>query len=259
MVSIARRHYHARLAAVAVGVAAAAAGAPVAPTQGPQADEYMLLELHLRTDIAALKELQSIEKRIERKRELLPKYEAWVEGRIEAPDANVRGVQDDVLVTIMLWRIDVGDYAGAVRLAQYAIRHHLAMPQGVSRGLPCVLAEQVSEGAIKDLAAGKAAPDVLDDVYLLVDGHDMPDEVKAKLHKAIGLEAARRAGDEDACAASGVPNAQRIFRERALTELTRARDLHEACGVKTDIKRLEKELNKPPADAGPETASQAQA
>lgn len=258
MTSPARLHYLRKMAALQAGVAAVAAGAPLPPTEGPQADDYQLLELHLRTDIAALKELQSIEKRIERKRELLPKYEAWVEGRIEAPDANVRGVQDDVLVTIMLWRIDVGDYAGAVRLAQYAVRHHLAMPQGFSRGLPCVLAEQVAEGAIKDLAAGKPAPDVLDDVFLLVDGHDMPDEVKAKLHKAIGLEAARRAGDEAACAASGVPNAARIFRERALAELKRAVDLHEACGVKTDIKRLEKELNKP-APAGDETASQAQA
>ncbi|STH42997.1 small terminase subunit [Escherichia coli] len=44
--------------------------------------------------------------------ELLPKYAAWAEGVLAAGGAQ----QDDVLMYVMLWRIDAGDYAGALEI-----------------------------------------------------------------------------------------------------------------------------------------------
>lgn len=256
MVSLARQHYLRRIAGLGAAHAAALAGAPAEPAAAPNAGEYDLMVLKLRTDQVRLKALQSIEKRIELKRELLPEYAGWIQGRLDAAVDASRGVQDDVFMTIMLWRIDVGDFDGALPMAQYALRFKLAMPEPFKRGVACIFAEEVAEAAIKLLAAGQPAPAVLAQVSELVDGHDMPDEVRAKVHKALGLEAARVAGDEAACTASGVPGAARIFKERALVELQRALSLHAACGVKGEIKRLEKELNKPTDPAGEEIAGQ---
>ncbi|PZR37168.1 phage terminase small subunit [Caulobacter segnis] len=244
--SLAAQHRQRVLARLDFAKAATSSTAPAAPA----APEYDLMLLKLRTDQVKLKALQSIEKRIELKRELLPEYAGWVQGRLDAAVDAARGVQDDVFVTIMMWRIDVGDFDGALPLAQYALRYGLAMPEPFKRGVACYLAEDVAEASIKLLAAGEAAPPALPLVAEMVDGHDMPDEVKAKVHKALGLEALRVSADEAACAASGVPGAARIFKERALLELRRANDLHAASGVKTDIKRLEKDLNKPADQAG---------
>ena len=254
-ISLARQSYLRKTAALAVVVAASAAGAPSPAERAPNASDYELMVLQLRTHQAQLSNLQSIEKRIELKRELLPEYAAWVEGRLEAARQTDAGVQDDVLVTVMLWRIDVGDFDGALPLAEYALRYKLAMPERFSRSVACYLAEDVAEASIKLLAAKEPAPAALSRVAELVQGHDMPDQVKAKIHKALGYEALRISADETACAASGVPGAARIFKRRAVNELTRAYQLHSGCGVKTDLKRLEKELNMPSNDDGDETAA----
>ena len=79
-----------------------------------------------------------------------------------------------------------------------------------------------------------------------VPGADMPDEVRAKLHKAIGLEFARRAADTS--------NAGEAARGQAvaLDELTRARQL-DPKGAKVDnvIQRLEREAKKAAAAPAP--------
>jgi len=258
MVSLARQSYLRKMAGLASASHARASGAPAPAAAGPQAGDYQLMELRLRTDQLRLKALQSIEKRIELKRELLPEYAGWVQGRLDAAVGAERGVQDDVLMTVMLWRIDVGDFDGALPLAEYALRFKLQMPEPFKRGVACILTEELAEASIKLLAAGQPAPYLtLLRVHELVEGQDMPDEVRAKLFKALGLEHARLAADEAACAASGVPGAARVWKEQALNHLKRALELHAACGVKGDVKRLEKELNKPPSqDAGEETAAQ---
>jgi len=253
--SLAHDHFMRSMAALGAASAAAQSGAPSTPAEAVNAPEYDLMQLRLRTHQVQLKALQSIEKRIELKRQLLPEYEAWVQGRLDAAVDAERGVQDDVFMTIMLWRIDVGDFEGALPLAQYALRFKLQMPEPFKRGVACILAEEVAEAAIKMLGGNEPAPPVLPRVAELVDGYDMPDEVRAKIHKALGLEALRVAGDEAACAASGVPGAARIFKERALSELKRAGELHTASGVKTTVTKLLKDLNKPGDEAGQEIAA----
>ncbi|EIF79593.1 Phage terminase, endonuclease subunit, partial [Burkholderia pseudomallei 354a] len=92
---------------------AAAAVSPGATMKGATAYELMLAKLA--ADRRALKGIQSIERKVELKRKLLPEYTDYVAGAL----SGGRGAQDDVLVTVMVWRIDAGDFDGALAIAAY--------------------------------------------------------------------------------------------------------------------------------------------
>lgn len=114
--------------------------------------------------------------------ELLPKYAAWAEGVLAAGGAQ----QDDVLMYVMLWRIDAGDYAGALEIGRHALRHGWVMPLG-NRNVQTVLAEEMADAAQSAmLAATGFDADLLLQTLELTDGLDMPDQSRARLHKAIG-------------------------------------------------------------------------
>ncbi len=49
----------------------------------------------------------------------VPKYAA----RRRASRLAGGAQQDDVLMYVMLWRIDAGDYAGALEIGRHALRH----------------------------------------------------------------------------------------------------------------------------------------
>lgn len=226
--------------------------------RGPRASAYDLEMLRLRTDMVRLKNLQSVERKIALKGELLPTYAPWIQGVLEGEAINGVGIQDEVLVTIMLWRIDVGDFAGALPLAEYALRWNLVMPERFSRGLAVVLAEEVAVSAIRLLENGEPAPyQELIRVHELTADHDMPDEVAAKVQKALGLEFVRLSADPAIETTTGVPGAARAYRERALHHLNRAYQLHDRCGVKQEITRLQKLLNKEPPATTENTAGDA--
>ena len=89
MTSPARRHFE------RVSVALAAADAGEAPMQG---EAYELMQAALFEDYRLLKSTQSMERKAEIKREILPKYADYVDGALEAG----QGAQDDVLMTVML-------------------------------------------------------------------------------------------------------------------------------------------------------------
>lgn len=179
------------------------------------ANQYELMLAKLAEDKRRLKDIQSIERKIDVKRQLLPDYQPWIEGVI----AGDTGQQDDVFMTVLVWTIDIGDIEAAIPLADYAIRHNLAMPDQYKRGTACVIAEETADIALK----GTAVPCVvLQAVAGLTDGQDMPDEVRAKLHKAIGY-AMRDAGQL----------------AEARERLAYALQLHDKVGVKKDIERLD--------------------
>ena len=183
------------------------------------ANAYELMLAKLTEDRRRLKDVQSIERKIEVKRQLLPEYQAWIDGVLEGN----HGGQDDVLMTVFVWAIDIGDFPAALRIARYAVEHDLTMPDQYKRDVVTVLAEEAADQSLKALAAGQDA-DVtsLQEIAELTDGKDMPDEVRAKLYKAIGY--ALRSG--------GSPVAARECLVRALA-------LHDKVGVKKDIERLD--------------------
>ncbi|GHD59888.1 phage terminase small subunit [Jeongeupia chitinilytica] len=224
MTSPAKAHFQRAVAAIE----AAGAGNTMRDATG-----YELMLAKLSADRRRLKQVQSIERKIVIKREeLLPEYVAYIDGVLAAG----RGAQDDVLMSVMVWRVDAGDIAGALAIARYALQHKLTMPDQYERTTACLIAEEIAESALAASGNDQSVDaTILHEVAALVADEDMPDEVRAKLHKAIGyaLEKADPA--------------------EALTHLNRALQLHDKCGVKKDIERIEREMRKAAAVNAPPT------
>ncbi|REE92649.1 terminase endonuclease subunit [Cupriavidus plantarum] len=231
MTSPARRHF----LRVTAGLVAAtdAASNPLHHATG---HELMLAQLaeHKRS----LKLIQSIERKADAKRGMLAEYSPWIQGVLEADT----GAQDEVFMTIMVWHIDVGDFAAALPLVRYAIRHGLVMPDQYQRTTACLIAEEYAAMAIKGAEAGQPVDaEALSEVAQLVQTEDMPDEVRAKLHKAIGYVALAQVDSLPS------PIQKQACRRYALDHLQRALQLHDKVGVKKDIERLERDIK----NAGP--------
>ena len=194
---------------------------------------YELMLAKLASDKRRLKKVQSLTERARIKRELLPDYQPYIEGVL----ADGRGAQDDVLVTVMLWCIDAGVYGAALHLAEYAIKYKLVMPDQYQRTLATLVAEEIASAA-KTARDSKAAFDVL--ILIGVDqltaDQDMPDQVRAKLRKEAGLLFAQSSEPDEW--------------QRALDLLRSAVQLDNKVGVKKDIEKLERELDKNPPDGG---------
>ncbi len=181
---------------------------------------YDLMLLQLNEDRRRLKGIQSNVRKAEIKVEVLPKYAAWAEGVLAADGAQ----QDDVLMYVMLWRIDAGDYPGALTIGRHALKQRWVMPLG-HRTTATVLAEEIADAAkAAVLAEAPFEPALLLEALEVVDAHDMPDQSRARLHKSIGwvLTESNPAS--------------------ALNHLKRALQLDERCGVKKDIEQLERKI-----------------
>jgi len=181
---------------------------------------YDLMLLQLNEDRRRLKGIQSNVRKAEIKVEVLPKYAAWAEGVLSADGAQ----QDDVLMYVMLWRVDAGDYAGALAIGRHALKHGWSMPLG-HRTTATVLAEEIADAA-KAAVLAKTPFDaaLLLEALEVVDAHDMPDQSRARLHKSIGWVLT------ESSPAS------------ALNHLKHALQLDEKCGVKKDIEQLERKI-----------------
>ena len=182
--------------------------------------EMQLAKLY--DDKRRLKEIQSIERKIDVKREVLPDYDEWVAGALEGG----RGGQDEVLVTVMIWRIDVGDYDGALRIAHYVITHDLVLPDQYERTVATFLVDEITDAALDEQKNDKRFPlQLLLELQSLTATCDMPDQVRSKLYKAIGTELHSQGNLVDA----------KQHYERAL-------ELNERAGVKRFIDTINKEL-----------------
>ncbi len=195
-----------------------------APLRHASPYEQMLVKLA--ADRRTLSAIRSKERKADKKRELLPQYLPWVAGVLESGT----GAQDDILMTVMLWRLDAGDIFGAIEIARYALRFGLSMPENHSRTTPYMLAEEVALAATRARIAGEPV-DAAQLLYVigLTAEADMPDEVRARLHKVTGLTL-RDAGQPD----------------NALSHLQRALQLDPNVGVRKDVETLGRELNPKP-------------
>ena len=223
MSSPARKHF-ARVSA-RDQAAASAAGATIAG-----ASRYELMLVKLAADRARLHDVQSAERKAEVKRELLPDYADYVAGVMEGG----RGAQDDVLATVLVWRIDAGDYVGALDIARYALAHNLKLPDQFARTLPVALAEEFADAALKALQVegGTFDHELLAQVGELTEAADMPDQVRAKLLKGYAL----------ALKVEPLDAATRWRHDTALKALRRAVELNPRVGAKQEIGRIEKAL-----------------
>lgn len=259
MISPARRHRErmaARRAAAAGPVLSAAPAAPTAasgasPAGGAGRDPAAAqIAMRFTLDRRRLKEIKSVKAKVEAKREMLPEYAAWVEGWLQAINETGVATPDEIVSTIMVWKIDTGDYAGALTLAEPMLAHKLALPERYKRSTATLIVEEIAEAALTALGRGEAFDlTILQQLEALVADEDMHDEVKAKLFKAIGLEFARRADLE------ADPNEKAVLQTNARQALVRARDLHERIGVKKEIERLERDLKRSADQTAPDTGT----
>ena len=191
----------------------------------------------LRMDLSRLSGVQSEETKAEMKKSMLPEYEGWIEGTLDGDS----GRQDEVITRLMVWAIDCRDYALALRLGRYVVRHGLTLPDNFNRTAATFLTEEMSKPVLT-LAAADADADlsastaVLNEVAEIVADSDMPDVVRAKLCKARAL--ARRGATDITTKAEALA----LFRE-ALTRNPNA-------GVKKEIATLAREVKKLSADGG---------
>ncbi|HBU2533258.1 TPA: terminase [Klebsiella pneumoniae] len=190
----------------------------------------------LRMDQSALKRVQSDQAKAAMKRQLLPHYEGWIEGTLDGDS----GRQDEVIVTLMVWAIDAGDYVLAARIGRYVVAHGLLMPDRFNRTAATILVDEICDPILVQVKADDTTDvtpylTVLDDVADFTADSDMPDVVRAKLCKARAF---------------ALRNGTTEQQTTALTLLRQALTLDAGAGVKKEIERLARVVKKAAASAG---------
>lgn len=186
-----------------------------------------------------LKAIQSVERKIELKREILPLYADWIQGVFAAPGGGPRGLHDEITVAVMVWCFDIGAFEEALPIAEYVLRYGLTLPGNFKSSVPVFLVDTVADAAIKAYRAGgetaTAFPaGVLVAIEDLVVDEDMHDQCRAKLEKAIGAALLHGATDDDLVARQ----------QQTLKRYVRALELDDGVGVKKDIEQLRSALKK---------------
>ena len=207
---------------------------------GTNAYEQQLLQLN--QDRLRLKQVQSEQGKAELKRLLIPAYAPYIEGVLSAGN----GAQDDVLTTLMVWCIDAGEFADALTIGAYVLKHSLKMPDRFERTTGCLLAEEVANAALKaQKADGEFPLFVLEQAQHITAEQDMPDQVRAKLLLAIGKALLGKVNEEQL-------DGELLLQAKA--HLIKAIDRHGSCGGKKDLERVDRLLKKhadsKPADSG---------
>ena len=217
MTSPARRHFQRATAAKQAARATA--------TKPQNGDQYELMSAALWEARRTLKNIKSVAAKVEKKRELLPQFEPYIQGVLSAGN----GAQDNVLVTCMAWYLDTQNLKAGLDIAEYAINHGLDTPDQYQRDTASLVTEQVAEEALAILEEDNVDIDellaTLHRTYAITEQADMHDPIRAKLHKAIGY----------AWRAKGEPHA-------AVENLKKALEYNGRAGVKKDIEKLERDI-----------------
>lgn len=209
--------------------------APPMAEGDPAAAEQALLLAALGQDLRELQSIQSIERKVEAKRTKIARYLPWIEGQLAAEQP----VQDEVVATMAVWAIDVADWPLALRLGAHVLAHGLSLPERYRRQPATLIAEEVAEAGLATVPAVDLA--TLQQVATLTAGNDMPDQVRAKLAKAIGLALKHQADVWDAEAESAPAGGKPALIDAALAQFETALRLDAKSGVKKLIEALERE------------------
>lgn len=218
---------------------AAGAAASGTTTQGSQ---YELMLYQLAEDRRRLKLIKSVKSKIALKATLLPNYAAWIDGALSAGN----GAQDDVVATILVWAIDVGQYQRALSIARYVLTHNMTLPDQYERDIATMLQDEFAVAFLNGELANdpEQAASVLTDVSLLTTGKDTPDQARAKLLKALAyaqIALLERTAPEGK---TQLTSAELTLAIAANKNLNQALQLFDSVGVKKDIERLERRIKK---------------
>jgi hypothetical protein len=121
-------------------VSAQRAGAlPVAPAYAPshatghapeptgEVSAYRLLLVALGEDLRALSNIQSVERKIEAKRQMIERYRPWITGALAAKS----GTQDEIVATMLVWSIDIAEWPLALDLAEHVLTKRMRCPNAI--------------------------------------------------------------------------------------------------------------------------------
>jgi hypothetical protein len=182
----------------------------------------------LRIDKVKLHNIQSDTAKAAVKRNLIGSYQGWVDGALNADT----GQADDVLTTVMIWNIDSGNLDEALRIGEYALRHGLSMPDKFKRTTATAMVDEICDPVLtafnRDPRIAPVDPELLLRLDAMTTDEDMPDQVRAKLFKAIGY----------------CQRLQPATCESALAYLQQAITLFNGIGVKRDIENLMRAMKK---------------
>ncbi|TVZ39371.1 small terminase subunit [Alteromonadaceae bacterium 2753L.S.0a.02] len=174
--------------------AKAAAKAPHGKQQ--TGDAYALHMAALAEARQQLSSAQSMDRKIAIKKEKLTEFLPYVEGAIE----NGNGAQDQVIANIMVWCLDVGEIDTGIHIAEYMLKHGMDSADQYQRTVPAILVEETIDPALKDGLTVRWSDGKITNasdfnakrlaqfkmVETLTRDHDMHDQIRAKLFKAIG-------------------------------------------------------------------------
>ena len=184
---------------------------------------YELMLVKLNSDRRRLRDIQSVSRKADVKKELLPEYDTYVEGVL----AGGKGVQDEVIVTLLIWSLDADDLTRALPLIDYAVKNDMALPDSYNRNLATAVVDEFVASVQRMYQATETYPlEEIERIKSLTSDKDMPDEALAKLYKVLGE--AQEAAE---------------LLEVAYENYSRAYELNSRVGVKTQMNRLKKQLD----------------
>lgn len=180
------------------------------------------IELRLSSQLDQLENIRGIDLKIAKKREWYQEYLGFIDGSIAVSPA----LQNDALMHLMVWAIDVGDYANAVKIGQFAVLNNMVLPSKYKRGVAELLTEDCAEAFLADPELAKQSVDLIQRIIDIGYGQDMVVQARAKIFKAQGM----------ALTDSHPTEALRAFKT--------ALHLNDKAGVKKDIADLERKLKR---------------
>ncbi|MFW2151850.1 phage terminase small subunit [Acinetobacter gyllenbergii] len=199
------------------------------------ASVYMLQLAELKNDQNLLRNVKSEIERGEHKATLIPKYMPYVNGVLSVED-RAPNLQDHVVTTIMLWCFDAKQFEDGLRIAEYALKHGLSMPDTFSRDTAAIVAEEIGNAAKSAFDSGEIFDlSILEKANNITATFSMHDQIRAKLYVAIGrsflqMERAQPAVD---------------FLKLAIKH-------NDKCGGKQDLQRAERLLKKQLEESPPQ-------
>ena len=219
-------------------------------SQGGAQDGQQRAIQWLHTQRGHLSALQSRQAREAHKAQVLPEIEPYLRAALEADT----GQPDPIVSYAAVWALDAAAWPLALELGAYVIRHGLALPDEFQRNAPTLLVDLMADAALTGRMPAADAPAHLLAALATTQGANMPDQTRAKAHKAIayGLAGkttlAGQAGSWQGLSAANLA--------MALEHLTRAEQLDPNVGVKKDIAAVQKLIkttapttDQPPAEA----------
>ncbi|WP_020396620.1 phage terminase small subunit [Thiolinea disciformis] len=144
-------------------------------TSVPEGNYYRSYLAKLEVDKARLAQIRSREQRLQVKRELVPLYRDYLQAALNEPS----GHHDEILVTWLIWALDVGEWALSLALCRHALQYRLNSPKGFTRNLPEIIAEEWAEHVLAE-SDPACWTDALLQLHTWLEPFDMADPVRAK-------------------------------------------------------------------------------